>query len=101
MTFLTTIELPFVFITYIVDPVMRLFFGCPKLRHTRGASRRCTQDLTILPSKTKAQMASGQGSHWLIERPTMFNLFVTRPPEIYGNVVFKHIHAVSSYTICR
>ena len=26
--------------------------------------------LTRLPSKTKAQMASGQGSHWLIESPT-------------------------------
>ena len=25
-----------------------------------------------LPSKPKAQMASGQGSHWLIESPTMF-----------------------------
>ena len=25
-----------------------------------------------LPSKPKAQMAGGQGSHWLIESPTMF-----------------------------
>ncbi|KAI0214712.1 hypothetical protein LSAT2_000157 [Lamellibrachia satsuma] len=28
--------------------------------------------LQDLPSKPKAQMASGQGSHWLIESPTMF-----------------------------
>ena len=26
--------------------------------------------LTSLPFKAKAQMASGQGSHWLIESPT-------------------------------
>ena len=35
-------------------------------------------------------MASGQGSHWLIESPTIFNLFVTDPPEICVNLVFKH-----------
>ena len=27
--------------------------------------------LTRLPPKAKAQMASGQGSHWLIESPTV------------------------------
>ena len=31
----------------------------------------------------------------------MFNLGVIRPPEICVNVVFKHIHAASSYTICK
>ena len=29
-----------------------------------------TQIKQDLPSKPKAQMASGQGSHWLIESPT-------------------------------
>ena len=38
--------------------------------------------LTRLPSKAKAQMASGQRSHWLIESPTFCHLRVTRPPEI-------------------
>ena len=28
------------------------------------------------------------------------HLRVTRPPEICVNLVFKHIHAASSYTIC-
>ena len=28
------------------------------------------QDLTILSSNAKAQMASGQGSRWLMESPT-------------------------------
>ena len=38
------------------------------------------------------QIASGQGRHWLFESPTIFHLFVTRPPEICANFVFKHIH---------
>ena len=29
-------------------------------------------DIQDLPSKPKAQMASGQGSHWLIESPSVF-----------------------------
>ena len=29
------------------------------------------------------------------------HLLITRPPEICVNLVFKHIHAASSYTICR
>ena len=37
-------------------------------------------------------MASGQGSHWLIEIPTFVRLCVTRPPEVCVNLVFKHIH---------
>ena len=31
----------------------------------------------------------------------IFNLCVIRPPEICVNLVFKHIHDASSYTICR
>ena len=29
------------------------------------------------------------------------HLLITRPPEICVNLVFKHTHAASSYTICR
>ena len=29
------------------------------------------------------------------------HLLITRPPEICVNLVFKHVHAASSYTICR
>ena len=39
-------------------------------------------------------MASGQGSHWLIESPTV-HLLIARPPEICVNLVFKHIQADS------
>ena len=28
------------------------------------------------------------------------HLLIARPPEICVNLVFKHIHAASSYTIC-
>ena len=31
----------------------------------------------------------------------ILNICVTRPPEICVNLVFKHIHAASSYIICR
>ena len=31
----------------------------------------------------------------------IFNLCGIRPPEICVNLVFKHIHAASNYTICR
>ena len=31
----------------------------------------------------------------------IFNLCIISPPEICVNLVFKHIHAASSYTICR
>ena len=44
-------------------------------------------------------MPSGQGSHWLIEIPIVFYLYVTRPSEIFVNFVFKHIHAARIYTI--
>ena len=35
------------------------------------------------------------------QESNIFNLCVIRPPEICVNLVFKHIHAASSYTICR
>ena len=46
-------------------------------------------------------MAGGKGSHWLIESAIMFYLCVTRPPEIFVNFDFNHIHAAAIYTINR
>ena len=40
-------------------------------------------------AKAKFQVASGPGSHWLIDSPA------TRPPDICVNLVLKHIHAAS------
>ena len=137
-------------------PPIRGFLGChaPYLASTNPSSISTILKSQIqdLPSKPKAQMASGQGSHRQLfphprvsmmscplfgfnqpffhfnntEKPnTRFaiqakgpdgkwtrkplayresnnvHLFITRPPEICVNLVFKHIHAASSYTICR
>ena len=64
-----------------------------------------TNETLISSSKIdiqNARMASGQeGSHWLIESPTLVHLRVTRPSEISVNFVFKHIHAFIIYTMCR
>ena len=46
-------------------------------------------------------MASGQGSHWLIESPKVFHLCVTCPTKIFVKIAFKNIHADSIYTIVR
>ena len=43
----------------------------------------CQVSLTRLPSKVKAQMASGQGNHWLMESPTIFHIYVACPPAIF------------------
>ena len=53
----------------------------------------------IAISNIKFQMASGQGSHWLIESPTIFHLCVARPCQISVNCMFKHIHTTSINTI--
>ena len=47
----------------------------------------------------KFLMASGQGSHWLIESPTTSHLCVARPYQISVNYIFKHIHTTSINTI--
>ena len=44
-------------------------------------------------------MAGGQGIHWLIESPKIFHLCVTCSPEIFVNIVFKHSHIDSIYTM--
>ena len=53
----------------------------------------------IAISNNKFQMARGQGSHWLIESPTISHLYVARPYQISINSIFKHIHTTSINTI--
>ena len=74
-----------------------IIFGSGNSKHM---DEICLSYLTRLPSKAKAQMASGQGSHWLIESLKCFHLCVTRPPEMC-QPCSKHILAASSYTISR
>ena len=47
----------------------------------------------------KFQMASGQGSHWLIESPQLYHLSVACPYQISVDSIFKHIHTTSINTI--
>ena len=59
------------------------------------------QDLTRF-----AIQAKGPDGKWT-RKPLAYrasnnvHLLIARPPEICVNLVFKHIHAASSYTICR
>ena len=65
------------------------------------------------PSQRPRWQVDKEMFHWLIESPTMsvlpgthlYSIYgiigLTRSPEICVNLVFKHIHAASSYTICR
>ena len=53
-----------------------------------------------------AIQAKGQDGKWT-RQPLVYresnnvHLRVTRPPEICVNLAFEHIHAASSYTICK
>ena len=82
-----------------------------ELRSTgRGWSSLCRgqqgsyQDLTRF--NKFAIQAKGPDGKWT-RKPLAYresnnvHLLITRPPEICVNLVFKHIHAASSYTICR
>ena len=61
------------------------------------------KDLTrfnkIAISNNKFQMASGQGSHWLIESPTIFSSMCSLPLSDICQFYFKHIHTTSINTI--
>ena len=52
----------------------------------------------VIPNN-KFQMASGQGSHWLIESPTIFSSMCSPPYQISVNSIFKHIHTTSINTV--
>ena len=53
-----------------------------------------------------AILAKGPDGKWT-RKPLAYresnnvHLLITHPPEICVNLVFKHIHAASCYTICR
>ena len=66
------------------------------LYKTPERSDRDTRFNKIAIPNNKFQMASRQGSHWLIESLNIFShLCVARPYQISGNSVFKHIHTTT------
>ena len=48
-------------------------------------------------AKAKGQVASEQGTHWLIQSPTLFSM-CDPPPAICVNLVFNHIRAARAVT---
>ena len=64
-----------------------------------GQSNNLIRFNKITIPNNKFQKASGQGSHWLIESPTIFHVCIARPYQISVNSIFKHIHNTSINTI--
>ena len=64
-----------------------------KTRHPPFLEKYLTRFNKIAISNNKFQMASGQGSHWLIESPTIFSSMCTfcvaRPYQIYVNYILN------------
>ena len=56
------------------------------------------QDLTRFSIQAKGRDGKSTRKPLAYRESNNIHLFVTRPPEICVNLVFKHIHAVSSYT---
>ena len=65
----------------------------------RGVETAVTRFNKIAIPNNKFQMASGQGSHWLIESPKLLSSMCSRPYQISVNSIFKHIHTTSINTI--
>ena len=74
------------------------------LQNTSDVIHRC--ELKRQRNTRFAIQAKGPDGKWT-RKPLAYresnnvHLLITRPPEICVNLVFKHIHAASSYTICR
>ena len=59
------------------------------------------QDLTRFAIQAKGSDGKWTRKSLAYRESNNVHLRVTRPHEICVNLVFKHIHAASSYTICR
>ena len=59
------------------------------------------EDLTRFAIQAKGPYGKWTRKPLAYRESNNVHLLITRPPEICVNLVFKHIHAASSYTICR
>ena len=59
------------------------------------------QDLTRIAIQAKGPDGKWTRKPLAYRESNNVHLLITRPPDICVNLVFKHIHAASSYTICR
>ena len=62
---------------------------------------RITVDLTRFAIQAKGPDGKWTRKPLAYRESNNVHLLITRPPEICVNLVFKHIHAASIYTICR
>ena len=60
-----------------------------------------TRDLTRFAIQAKGPDGKWTRKPLAYRESSNVHLLITRPPEICVNLVFKHIQAASSYTICR
>ena len=60
-----------------------------------------TRDLTRFAIQAKGPDGKWTRKPLAYRESNNVHLLITRPPDICVNLVFKHIHAGSSYTICR
>ena len=70
---------------------------CAMCRNGKGKG----QDLTRFAIQAKGPDGKWTRKPLAYRESNNVHLLITRPPEICVNLVFKHIHAASSYTICR
>ena len=64
-------------------------------------SKRQQEDLTRFAIQAKGPDGKWTRKPLAYRESNNVHLLITRPPEICVYLVFKHIHAASSYTICR
>ena len=80
---------------YIVHYIYRHLIRSPS-RHVTAV-----QDLTRFTIQAKGPDGKWTRKPLAYRESNNVHLLIARPPEICVNLVFKHIHAASSYTICR
>ena len=68
---------------------------------SEGKRHKQFQDLTRFAIQAKGPDGKWTRKQLAYREPNNFHLRVTRPPEICVNLVFKHTHTASSYTICK
>ena len=72
-----------------------------RVLRTSGDAAKCVSSLTRFAIQAKGPDGKWTRKPLAYRESNNVHLLITRPPEICVNLVFKHIHAASSYTICR
>ena len=74
--------------------------GSDTFYRSMAFSRQAALDLTRFAIQAKGPDGKWTRKSLAYRESNNVHLPITRPPEICVNLVFKHIHAASSYTIC-